>query len=344
MKRIKGLLIILLFIPFVINASCINSDGSGKRGSVSLSASNLNVYVGKSTTFKISAPCAAGKVKVSSSDTSIATVNKGLEFLDNESLTVTVKGKKVGKVTISVALEDIADYASNVLTGTKTLVVNVKEQAKSTPSTSTTTTTTPTTPVVKEMKINSFEIIGYPINFNIDTTNYTIEVDPDVKKIYIKISGENYTAIGDKDVSIDGKDSIVVTLKNGDKVLNYTININRKTPVATTEIKEVVKEVYVNNNTYLYTTIGLLALCVVFLVILLKKKGNSPIVEQPIVKSTYEEKKLTPIETTHINNAVYTTPTVTNPNVVSQPVNNGVINPLDNMNITPQNNIDNNLN
>ena len=309
MKRIRILLLILLIVfPMItINASCLNSDGSGKKGSVSVSASNLTVYVGSKTTFKINAPCAAGKIVISSTDKNVATVSPTEEFIDDSTITVTVKGKSEGTATIKVVLDDVADYASNVLTDTKK--VNITVKTPEAPQTQTTNTNNNTKEENKEMNITKFEIVGYDIGFDPNILEYSIDVADHVSKIYIIVKGDNFVATGDKEVNIVGKDSVEVSLKNYDKEVNYTIKINRGTTEAAVapEIKEVTKEVIKVNNTYLYTTIGLFVLCFVFAILLIKK--NKKVVTENIV----QEKPIIPIQTTRINtNTTYVTPTIAN--------------------------------
>lgn len=377
MERIKRILLVLLIsIPFIsVNASCINSDGTGKDGSVSLSATSLNVTVGKTTTFKINAPCAAGKFVITSSNTSVASVTPDSEFLDDSSLTVTVKGKAVGTATINVSLEDVADYASNVIQGTKRVTINVKAPVTTTKATTRATTraatnpttkgttkpttkattkpTEPTTKLIKPIKINTFDIVGYDVQFDMNTFEYTIDVGSNVKELYIITTGENFKVDGDKEVNIEGKDSINVTFTNEDNQLDYKININRVGSAIPTETKEEVKEVVKTNNTFLYTTVCLGILSAILAILLVKSKNEKKLSSnnRPIV-----EKEITPIETTHINNINPNTVSNVYTNTATSPVNqtpiaqpqNTITNPLDNMYIqpettTPINSTDNNL-
>lgn len=276
MKRIKRLLLILMIIVplYNVNAACVNSNGTGKKGSVSLSASSLTVYKGKTATFKINAPCAAGKLSISSSNTSVATVTPKTDFVDDSSVKVTVKGLKVGSSTITVTLNDIVDYAERKIGGTRKVTVNVKEYVAPKPKPK----------EIKEMKINSFEIVGYDINFDVNTLEYLINVHPDVKKIYINIKGENFTSSGDKIVNIEGKDSVVVSLKDDVKTLNYTIKINRiETAITPVEPQQIIKEVVKVDKTYVYITYGLLGLCLILIILLLssrKKKIINEVIPQ----------------------------------------------------------------
>ena len=145
MKRIKSLLfIILLLVPLAyVNAS----------GSVTVSPNKLTVEVGKTSSFTIKASNAAGRVDITSSDTSIATVSTNSQFLDNSSVKIKVSGKKEGTVTITVKLKDVGTYDGDSLTGNKTISVTVKKAAPEPP---------------KIMKITKLEVVGYDIDFKED--------------------------------------------------------------------------------------------------------------------------------------------------------------------------------
>ncbi len=335
MKKVKKLLLILLvIIPLVrVNASCFNSDGSGKKGSISVGASSLTVEAGNKTTFKINAPCAAGKITISSSDKNIASVSPSEEFVDDSSITVTIKGKSEGTATINVVLEDVADYARNVLTGTKKVSITVKKAPITTNNSTTTNNTETTVPKeTKEMKITKFDIVGYDINFDPNILEYTIDVAENVSKLYIIVKGENFSVSGDKEVNIQDKDNIVVSFKNGNNIVEYLIKINRNTAssVVPPEIKEETKEVIKVNYTYLYTTLGLLAMCVVLITMLIKKKRNKNVNDQNI------QKQITPIQTTQINTNTTFTPTIA-------ATQSTIPNEIETLDISPKNNINNQI-
>ena len=105
MKKIKLVLLLLMFIfPIIINAdSCIDDNGNGKRGSVSLNTSSLTITEGKTATFKINASCAAGRVNIISSNTSVAKVSSSSEFVDNSSVTITITALKLSsRISLSM--------------------------------------------------------------------------------------------------------------------------------------------------------------------------------------------------------------------------------------------------
>ena len=274
MKRIKRLLfIILLLVPFTfVNAA----------GSVSVSTSKLTVDVGSSSSFTIKASNAAGRIDITSSDTSIATVSSNSQFLDNSSVKIKVNGKKEGTVTITIKLKDIATYDRVPLTGSKKITVTVKK------------------PTPKVMKITKLEVVGYDFDFQESKHEYTINVDPNIKKVYVITGGENYSVTGDKTVNIANVDSFKVVFTNGSDKKEYTIKVNKNT-TTTSPIKETtiptesepkVETVVKEDKTYMYSTIGLLIICVILGYLLYKVKTSKPKKEEkPIVHIRGVEKK-----------------------------------------------------
>ena len=127
MKKIKYLLIalaLLLVLPFKVYAA----------GGISLSTTSLSIEKGKTASFKVTANNAAGRIDLSSANSSIATANKTSVFLDKDSVTVTVTAKEVGSTTINVALTDVSTYDEEEKTGTLTVTINVTEPKKEEPA------------------------------------------------------------------------------------------------------------------------------------------------------------------------------------------------------------------
>jgi len=80
----------------------------------------------------------------------------------------------------------------------------------------------------EKLKISKFYVVGYDINFRQDKLDYTIDIDDSLKAIYIVVDGENLEISGDKEVNIVGKNRVVVRLKSGNTIEEYTIRLNRK--------------------------------------------------------------------------------------------------------------------
>ena len=299
MKRIKGkilLFMVLLLLPIIE----IYVAG------ISVSPTSLTISPGSSKSFTIKASSAAGRVDISSSDTSVATVSSSSKFLDNSSVKITVKGKKEGTAKITIKLTDVATYEGKTLSGSKTVNITVKKPAEK-------------VYVPKVMNITKFQVVGYDLDFKKDVLEYSINVDKNVKSLYILIEGSNYTATGNKVVNIENKDSIKVTLKDDKETKEYTIKINRTSSEASKEnIKEpetkiITIEKEVKDKTYFYTTIGLGILCFILLILYITKKPK-----EKTVDNTLEFKK----ENNNINNTI-----INNQTVTYQPNNNFDINP-----------------
>ena len=81
--------------------------------------------------------------------------------------------------------------------------------------------------VEKKLKVDKFEIIGYDLAFNVDKTQYELDILDGLNDLYIIVEGENLQVTGDKKVSILGKDKIEVEIKSEDISKKYIIKLNR---------------------------------------------------------------------------------------------------------------------
>mgnify|MGYP003371200976 FL=1 len=120
-----NLCLIMLFIFISCTAQVFAA------GSFSLSKSSSSITEGKKDSFTINGSNATGRVDITSSNTSVATVSSSSQWLENNSTTVTITAKKAGTAKITVS-GTIADKDGNEATVTKTISVTVK--AKSTSS------------------------------------------------------------------------------------------------------------------------------------------------------------------------------------------------------------------
>lgn len=120
-----NLCLIMLFIFISCTAQVFAA------GSFSLSKSSSSITEGKTDSFTINGSNATGRVDITSSNTSVATVSSSSKWLENNSTTVTITAKKAGTAKITVS-GTIADKDGNEATVTKTISVTVK--AKSTSS------------------------------------------------------------------------------------------------------------------------------------------------------------------------------------------------------------------
>lgn len=118
-KKVISMIVILLILITV--ATC--SDAA----SYTISSSKSEVTVGDTFTITVRCSSMAGKFTISGSSNVTITGTK-TDFLDNSSMTVTVKANSVGTAKITVKAVDVADYDANVVTGSKSCSVTIKEK------------------------------------------------------------------------------------------------------------------------------------------------------------------------------------------------------------------------
>lgn len=144
-----NLCLIILFILISCTAQVYAA------GSFSLSKSSSSITEGKTDSFTINGSDATGRVDITSSNTSVATVSSSSQWLENSSASITITAKKAGTAKITVS-GTVADKLGNESTVTKTISVTVK--AKSTSSSgsgnSSSSTTKPTTTAPKFTSVN----------------------------------------------------------------------------------------------------------------------------------------------------------------------------------------------
>lgn len=202
-KYLVVILIAILFIPLQVFAV----------GGVTTNKTVISVVEGASSSFTIKATNAAGKVTISSSDTSIATVNKTSTWIENESISISVKGKKTGTTTIKVVV-DAATFDEEVIKKTYTIKVNVTE------------------PKSDNNSLSSLKVTPGNVDFKSSITRYTIIVENDVDEIKITAtasdSSSKVTGTGTKKLNVyENNFNVVVTAENGSKK-TYTVNVKRK--------------------------------------------------------------------------------------------------------------------
>lgn len=233
MKRIKyfllTLLTILYFLPISVNA----------KGNITVSTTNLNVIKGSTSSFTITANNSAGRIEISSSNPSVATVSESSIFLDMQSNTITVKGNKVGTATIKVYASDVTTYDDEDLSG-KTYQINVTVSEKKQPTTDVTQNQhLSTNNKIKELKVKDYNLQkvddnNYTLTVDNDVTSIDIEATPEDKKSKISGDGSHELNVGENNIEVKitsesgvtNKINVKVTRKDGyyledlDKVLN----------------------------------------------------------------------------------------------------------------------------
>ena len=267
MKKISiiiGIIIGLLIIPINVFA----------RGSITPSTKNLTITKGSSATFTITASNAAGRIDISSSNSSVASVNKFSDFLDNSSTTITVTGVSSGNATITVKLSDAATFdTEEELTGSYSINVTVNEpqtnnteieqnntsnnntqsntnidNSNTNNNTNANTNTDDETEselsdnnMLEELSIEGYELVKKENNvYELTVTNNITEINIVAKaedsEAYIEGAGKKELEIG------LNKFEIIVTAESG-KERTYTINVTRKDGYYINDIVDIIDDI-----------------------------------------------------------------------------------------------------
>ena len=215
MKRYIALLVtvVALVALLVIPASAV--------GGVKVSTTSMNLKPGESKTFTITADNAAGRVDISSSNTAVATVSSSSEFLDNNTITITVKAVADGTAKINIALTNIATYDEEKLSGTKTISINVA--------------TPVTTTASSAANLKSLAVDGYTLSpsFNQWKTSYTVTVPEGTKSVNISAAalnaGATVTGTGTQTISSLPQSFKVVCKSANGETKTYTVTVKAPT-------------------------------------------------------------------------------------------------------------------
>ena len=135
-------------------------------GGFSVSAQEITLHPGESTSFAITASNSAGKIDLLSSDTSVASIDSESIFLDMDSEDVTINAHNIGTTTITVsASSNFATYDEEILEGQSyAITVNVIENSQT------------------DDDAQNDDIID-----NQDDTEYAIDEDHEITKINVAI-------------------------------------------------------------------------------------------------------------------------------------------------------------
>lgn len=277
-KRISIIIILSLLFPTIVNAA----------GGISVSTRSVNVEPNGSKSFTISASNAAGRVDITNSNPSVATISSSSEFLDNNSVSVTVTGKSVGTAIIKVITTDVATYDLEEVRTTYTITVTVSNPSTTKQTTTTTTTTNRKTTTRKTTTLNSITtstIMNTTTTSYAETTSAILETTRNIQnnKINGTIKLDEFRVIGydlKKEngkyiLNIDDKvDEIYVLASSKDK----SVSINGDGIIDIKNKNRVVIEVSKNeiNNKYIIqiqkkksNTPYIIAMLIVIIVILL---------------------------------------------------------------------------
>ena len=225
-KKILGIVTVLMLVLTMLPTSVF------AKGTYTAGVSKTTLTVGNTAALTITAKSSAGKFTVTSSNPSVATVNKSSMWIDgsheNASSKVTIKAVAAGTTTITINPENVSDNEYNLLTNKKTITITVKAKANNTTDNkdddkpSTTTKSSDAT-----LKNLTSDVVD--LKFSKDKTNYTVNVDKTVTSLGLKATVNNSKAkvkiTGDENfVTGNNIVKVVVTAENG-TTKTYTITV-----------------------------------------------------------------------------------------------------------------------
>ncbi len=179
-------------------------------------------YPGDSFTVTLACKSVEGSIKFNASNATI-TGGTGNWCDRGKSFTVTAKATAAGSATISLVgvdatdAESLTDYSGKTISS-KTITVSKKQSGGSSGG----GTTTPSTPKSSDNTLKSLTVSEGTLSpvFNSSTTEYTLELGPDVSKINVKgiVNHEKASVSGNGDVDLTVGENIIkitVTAENG---------------------------------------------------------------------------------------------------------------------------------
>lgn len=227
MNKIKYLITLVLITLCIIPKSVLAT------GNISVSTSNINITKGNTGSFAITADNAAGRVDISSANSSVASVSASSIFLDMQSETITVTGNSVGTTTIKVLVSDGTTYDDEDITG-KLYTINitvVEPSSNNKPNVNNNSNVNNNNNKSKNNKIKELTVEGYELT-KVDENNYSLSLSNDVTSININAVLEDtkakITGNGKRELQVgENIIELIVTSESGAKN-KYIINILRK--------------------------------------------------------------------------------------------------------------------
>ncbi len=220
---------------FLFTMLLFGLNRSYAASSFSTSASTTTIEVGGTANISVTGTELIGKLNVSTSNSSIASINKTAIFLDaTDSFVIT--GNASGTVTITISPSSISDTSpsANDITNSiasKTITITVKEKSTNSGTTTNTGTTTTTSNANANLKklVPNYE--GLSPNFSPEVTKYSLAVPSTATSLGLTVqveqAGAKYWITGDENLKLgDNTVTITVTAINGTKK-TYTIIVTR---------------------------------------------------------------------------------------------------------------------
>ncbi|MBR5742966.1 MAG: cadherin-like beta sandwich domain-containing protein [Clostridia bacterium] len=210
---------------------------------MSVSTGSLKIKKGGSASFTVKASNAAGKISISSSDTGVATASESSVWLDNSSVTVTVKGVANGSCRITVKCVDVATYDEETVSSSYTVKITVytPETTSEKPHSSEPTSEKPRSSEPKkpapEKKSGNADLkalspVGFEMTeaFSPDVTSYTAYAPEGIEKAEFSFetdSAKAKAALSGEALEEGWNDvKILVTAENGD-TKTYVVRVYR---------------------------------------------------------------------------------------------------------------------
>lgn len=236
-----------IFKTFLFLISFILFTSSIKAGSFSISANPKTVTVGNTVKITVNISNLAGMFKIYSSNNSV--LSGGDENWYESSVSFDFTAKKVGKATITVVANDVADYdTNNEVSSSKSITINVVNSSSgNSGSPSTGGSKKPSSGGANTIDINktyssdnylsSLKIEGYDIDFDKDKQEYELEVDEEVTSINITAtpSDDKANVIGTGNIKLtDGINNIKITVvaeNSNERVYQINVNVKDLNPI-----------------------------------------------------------------------------------------------------------------
>ena len=231
-------------------------------GVVNVYASNISINGGKSLnngsteTITITLPNgAAGKVKVTSSNSSVVSVSSGSIWCD-PSKSINVEAKGEGTATITATCEDVSDNLENELNGSASLTITVKggtssssqkddgdDESKITSEGSKSETNKSRNNYLSSLKVSDGTLSP---EFNRDITSYTINFDDEntiknLDKIKITATADDKTAkvtgTGEKAL-VEGENTFKINVKSeSGSTRTYVIKVTKPATIKESDLR-----------------------------------------------------------------------------------------------------------
>lgn len=209
--------ILKLFLAFIISFVTFSSV---KAASISISSSVSSATVGSSVIITVRGNDLAGKFSLTSSNGSVLSGGANSFWMENGSVSYTFKANSAGTATVTLSSLDVADFNGNPFSGSKSVVVTVKNKQVIVLS--------------SDSSLSSLGVENATLSpeFTSGNKEYSVSLEPDTTSINVLATtnhgGASVSGAGTREVTDgDNRIEIVVTAENG-TTSTYVINANVK--------------------------------------------------------------------------------------------------------------------